>query len=201
MNLQSLIALLLTFMIVATIWMAFTASKWGPWSENPLIIVINSAGSIALVIFAFLTLYYNSKPLATCSLAFYDKNNKTVDFVIENKGTNSIAECKVAYAILSTNEEQKITEIIAISKKKKSVRLFPQQALTYPLSDIDASKIKDHFHLLVLVETNFLLISTKYEHVFYWDKESERPFIFQDRENEKYKLIFDEFFKKMRRLK
>lgn len=200
MNLSYLLAVIFTFIIVAIIWLSVTISIWKPLSENPLIIVINLVGSIALVVFAYLTLYYNAKPLATCSVAKYDKDNKAINFMIENKSNNSIAECRVAYAILSTNEEEKKTDIIRISDRKRTIRLFPQQALVFPVSDVDVSKIKDHFHLLVLVETKFLLFPTPYEHVFYWDKIKDTPLVFQDRENEKYKSIFDNFFRKLRYL-
>ncbi len=179
-------------------WFAITRGTWKPLSHDPLFVIISFIGSIAIVIFAGATLYFNSRPLITCSYAQYDNQKNILSFIIENKSNNA-GVAKASFVIISTNEEEKRTIPVVSSENKILLKLFPKDKLSIPVQ-IDIEDVKDHFHLLVLIETSFLCIEQINETVLYWDKEIDHPFVRQNRYNKKYKEIFDEYFRRLYKL-
>ncbi len=164
---------------------------------------INFLGSMALVIFAGATIYYNSRPLVTCTIAGLDQYKKGIYFIIENKSKN-IGVSKISYVVISTeerSEEEKtalLTNIVKLSEYKTVLKLYPATQLQVPVMEL--REVKDHFHLLVLVETPFWFLSERSEVVFYWNKDPNSAFVLQNRYNIKYKETFDKYFKRLKSL-
>lgn len=164
---------------------------------NKMVNVIKIGSALLTALVAYLALYFNMRPLITSSVPYYDQNTQNVIFSLENRNGKNEGVAKVAYVILSTNEEKMFTSVVAASNGKVQLRLYPKDNVSVPIP-ISPHDIKDHFHLLVLTESAFLGIRNLNRQVFYWNKGVGSPFIIQNINNPKYQSTFRHYFDLMK---